>query len=136
MGLLLFSGTLVVSACEYEGKTPGFWKNHRKAWKPTGYTPDMLIEDFFIVPPSYSQLADDNLLEVLKYKGNRGNGARQLLRHAVAGMLNSAHPDVNYIYTLGDIQWLVNYALSTGNPDVIERNKNLIEQQNELEAEF
>ncbi len=138
VSILFFSGTLAVSGCEYEGKTPGFWKNHLDAWVPTGYTPDMLVGDFFDIPSELSNLADDTLLEALSYKGGHSveAKARILLRAAVAGLLNSAHPDINYIYTYGDLQWLVNYPLSIFDKDLMEQYKDFIDTQNNLEAEL
>ncbi len=138
ISVLLFSGTLVVSACEYGGNTPGFWKNHLDAWGPTGYSPNMLVGDFFNIPSYLSDLNDDSnpdtLLDALKFKGRKGveGATRNLLRAAVAGLLNSAHPDVNYIYTYADLQWLVNYPLSTGDKDLIEDKKDLLDTQNNL----
>jgi hypothetical protein len=132
--VLLFSGTLVVSACPREGNTPGFWKRHLDAWKPTGLSPNMLVGDYFVIPASLSDLADDSLLQALKYKGGKGPEAkaRILLRAAVAGLLNFYHPEVNYIYRYVDLQWLVNYPISRFNEDMMISNKDLIDDQNNL----
>ena len=132
--VLFFSGALVVSACPYEGNTPGFWKNHLDAWESTGYSPNMLVGDYFVIPASLSGLADDTLLQALNYRGGRGfeGKARILLRAAVAGLLNNDHPDVNYIFTYGDLQWLVNYPLSILDMDIMINNAALIDAQNNL----
>lgn len=136
--VLLLSGALVVSACPYEGNTPGFWKRHLEHWGPTGYTTDMLVGDYFVIPASLSELADDTFLQALQYKGGKGieGKARILLRGAVAGLLNSAHPDVNYIYTYGDLQWLVNYPLSILNEDMMISRAALIDAQNNLGSDL
>lgn len=137
-GALLLSGTLVVSACDYQGETPGFWKNMPKRydyWVDAGYTPDMLVGDIFTIPGYLSHFADDTLLQALRYNGGGGTAegmAMKLLRSAVAGLLNAGHPDVNYIYRYSDILWLVNYGLSTGNPSLMEYYKDLIDAQNNL----
>ena len=49
IGVLLLVGTPIISACEYEGNTPGFWKNHLDAWEPTGLSPGMLVGDYFVI---------------------------------------------------------------------------------------
>jgi len=136
--VLLFSGTLVVSACDYQGNTPGFWKNLPKRidyWTEAGYTPGMLVGDIFTIPGYLSHLADDTLIQALQYTGGGGTAegmAMKLLRSAVAGLLNVGHPDVNYIYTYGDLLWMVNSGLSSGDPDLMEYYKDLIDEQNNL----
>lgn len=81
-----------VSACT-AGCTPGFWKQqqHRDFW--TGYSPDQTVESVFTVPSDLNRLADDSLLDALRYKGGPGKegAARILLRAAVATLLNSAY---------------------------------------------
>ena len=136
--VLLLSGAFVVSGCEYEGKTPGFWKNHEEAWCPSGYSTEMLVGDVFIIPPCLSGLADDTLLEALSYKGGRGveGAARILLRAAVAAILNSAHPEINYAYTVGEIQDGVNEALASGYRGFMLYIKDFLDHQNNLGAEL
>jgi hypothetical protein len=135
MSALLLFGTLIVSGHEpYEGCRPCFWARHQEAWKDTGYTPNMLVGDIFNVPPEYNHLADDTLLQALRYRVLFGADrlAKLLIRQGIAGVLNSAHPDVNYIYTLGDVQWLVNYPLKSGDPAIMREWMNLLREQNIL----
>lgn len=134
MSVLLLSGMLVVSANPREGNTPGFWKRHLDAWEPTGLSTGMLVGDFFVIPASLSDLADDTLLQALRYHGGRDaeGKARILLRAAVAGLLNCFHPEVNYIYRYFDLQWLVNYPLSILNEDLMISKADLIDAQNNL----
>ena len=108
-----------------EGCTPGYWKNHLEAWptSPWLFTPDMTLanafQDFAISDPSHplgwtwpaelGALANDSLLEALYYRGgnNLYGGARIMLRHAVAALLNAAHPDVagpNLAYLIIDVR--------------------------------
>lgn len=134
--VLLFSGTLgVVSACELEGLSPGFWKNHQDIW--VGYSPDQLVGDMFNVP--FSDLMDDTLLDALKYGGGSGilGATKNLLRHAVAALLNEAHPGIHYAIS-NDIICMVNYPLSQPNPDpeILEYYKDILNYHNNLGAEF
>jgi len=109
-----------------QGCTPGFWKNHAEAW--TTYAPDQTVDSVFIVPVELSPLADDTLLEALGYGGGQGaeGGARFLLRTAVAALLNSEAPDVDYPLTTGEIVGQVNEALSSLDRDqMIDLAENL-----------
>jgi len=95
------------TACEH-GCTPGFWKNHLEAWAKIGYSPDDYISDVFsssdwswpISPGALWELGNYTLLEALNFHGGRvvEGAARIMLRHAVAALLNDAHPDVDWIY--------------------------------------
>lgn len=121
------STVLVVKAiaCE-EGCTPGYWKNIRKhaaAWAATRhfnwgipYTPDMTLVQIFDPykewPPGIASLKGDTLLEALNYHGGPGleGAARIMFRHAVAGLLNGAHPGVAYFgdgYVVGQVRGLL-----------------------------
>jgi hypothetical protein len=84
-----------------EGCTPGYWKNHLKAWGATGYA---LGDDFdatFGV-----DLFDPNItLETAMNLG--GGGVNRLARHGVAALLSAAHPDVDSPYTVAEVIALV-----------------------------
>ena len=118
---VLISGMLNVSATleEFEGKTPGYWKNHfnepKNAWEATGFSPTDTVGSVFSAAWRYD-LEEDSLLEALKYKGGKGpeGAARILLRAAVAAVLNAAHPEVDYPYLVARIQFRVNSALISG----------------------
>ena len=72
---------------EGEGCTPGYWKTHPDNW--VGYDPTELFNNVFgVVDPD-----DLTLMEAL-WAG--GGGKYALGRHAVAALLNAAHPDVDY----------------------------------------
>lgn len=65
------------SAC-WEGRTPGYWKNHTGAW--VGYSTGADFNSVFGVGPHKT------LLEVLRTGGGKWDA---LHRHAVAALLNS-----------------------------------------------
>jgi len=97
---------------EPSGLTPGFWKNCKFDWEiPTGYSPDARFNDVFGVSITIdlgkkNPNSNPTLLEALKAKGgiNEEIGIYDALaRHAVAALLNAAHPDVDYPMTEGDI---------------------------------
>jgi len=79
-----------------EGCTPGFWRNHLIHWGPTGYTPDMIVNDVFgceLVP------AGVTLGQAIDAPQTYG----ALVFHAIAALLNEAHPDVDYDWSESEI---------------------------------
>ncbi len=126
-------GILVPLVCEdYEGLTPGFWKNHTKVWE--GYVKTDLVGDVFTIPAAFNELADDTLLQALKYGGGgKSIGmARSLLRAGVAAVLNASHPYVNYPMTGAQIISQVNEALATLDKDIMEDLKDQLDACNNL----
>ena len=115
-----------------EGCGHGYWKNHEEAWEPTGYTPEDLVGAVFPIPADLAELADDTLMDALEYPGGNGviGAARILLRHAVAGLLNAAHPDVNFPRTPAEIIAAVGTALASGDRQTILDCKDEVNQQN------
>jgi hypothetical protein len=103
-----------------EGCTPGYWKaiQHWDSW--VGYTPNQSLESVFDVPNS---LGYDNttLVQALEFGGGSGisGGARILLRAAVAALLNSSSPDVDYTMTTAQVIAAVNAALASGDRNVM-----------------
>ncbi|MGH2402582.1 MAG: hypothetical protein ACRDE6_07700, partial [Candidatus Limnocylindria bacterium] len=101
----------------FEGCTPGFWKvpQHHDSWVATGFTTGQTLESVFDVPDILG-LDNSTLLQALSFKGGSTiEGASQiLLRAAVAAVLNAAHPDVNYQFTLAEVIADVNAALASG----------------------
>jgi hypothetical protein len=68
------------------GCTPGFWKNTFLQWQPTGYTRDQSFEAVF----GRNVFGGDPSLRTVA--GYGGGGIFALSRHAVAALLNAAHP--------------------------------------------
>jgi len=117
---------------EFQGCTPGFWKNHPEVWPMStnlvlGNLTGLSSES---APSDLVSLADDTLLEALKYRGGRGveGAARILLRAAVAAGLNAAHPDVDYPLGQGDVVNAVYSALDNLN------RKEMLELASELDG--
>jgi hypothetical protein len=115
IGILLEFYNSAIPTPGDEGCTPGYWKQsqHFDSW--FGYTPNQTLESVFDVPDG---LGYDNttLLEALNFGGGSGvaGGARILLRSAVAALLNSSSPDVDYTMTTGEVIAAVNAALASG----------------------
>ncbi len=103
-----------------EGCTPGYWKvpQHHDSWTPTGYGTTMLVGSVFTAAnAAFPTLADDTLVQALGYPGGRDaiGAAQILLRAAVASLLNSSHPDVDFDRLQTDVISSVNAALASGN---------------------
>ncbi|HUT92893.1 MAG TPA: SdrD B-like domain-containing protein [Thermoguttaceae bacterium] len=110
-----------------EGLTPGYWKQsqHFDDWTDP-YDPEDNYNDTFGV----SDDPDLTLLGALE----RGGGEENALgRHAVAALLNAAHPGIDYAFTTAEIISMVQSAYATGEFEAI---KDQFEAENELEADL
>ena len=115
-----------------EGCTPGYWKQcqHLDSWAATGFKPDDVFNTVFGVT-QYINLRTNKPYTLLQVMGLNGNGNcvpdeeqpncaakphgnaignmgcdpvfTNLGFHAVAALLNAAHPNVNYGYTAGEL---------------------------------
>jgi hypothetical protein len=109
------SGNLSAPKVTCEGCTPGYWKEdqHLDSWGPTGFVPvskpGMPADTFNDVFKVSQYVRSDGttpytLLEVMREcNGNDDPISTNLGFHAVAALLNAAHPNVTYGYTAGEI---------------------------------
>ena len=141
MMVVLLFGTSGVSATvnggEPGGLTPGFWKNlrkHQEYW--VDYTPDDTVEDLFDLPDELESL-DVPLIDALKFGGGSDplGMAKNLIRQAVAAMLNDAHPDIEYQYEENIVED-VNDALASLDRDSMEILKNDLDDANNYGFDF
>jgi hypothetical protein len=104
----------------FEGCTPGYWKNHTDQW--VTFTPDQPVDMFEIPAWLWMLMQNDTPMDLLKYRGGPGDdgAARILLRHAMAAMLNSRHPDINYQVGRREIQERVRDALTGDREDMLQ----------------
>jgi hypothetical protein len=109
-----------------QGCTPGYWKQdqHFDSWLV--YSPtDSFNAVFGVTAPFADSLT---LVDAL---GLTGGGANALARHAVAALLNSVDPAVNFGMTPGDVIAITRAALLSANPTLIEGTKNSLAVLNE-----
>lgn len=106
-----------------QGCTPGYWKAHPHwdSWPATGYSTGQSFESAFGV----NAFPGMSLLDVL---GQGGGHLNALGRHAVASLLNAAHPDVSSGLVVSDVISMFQAAYASGN---YETTKNLFEAVNE-----
>ena len=117
-----------------EGCTPGYWRNHAgpdsfsnggkkkpSSWPPTGFSPQNGYDGVFGVSSSFG----GNLIDA-SVRG--GGGENALGRHAVAALLNSAHPGVSYAFSTAEVIALVQQAYATGD---FNDAKDALEVENE-----
>jgi hypothetical protein len=121
-----------------EGCTPGYWKNHPAAWADTGqqtpFNPSQTVASVWPdVNDRFPGLGDDTLMQALSYKGGSGleGMARNLLRHAVAALLNASVDGVDYSYWQNSVINQTNDALATGSRSAMEALKNTWAAANE-----
>jgi hypothetical protein len=104
-----------------DGCTPGFWRqaHHYDSW--VGFSPGDDYETVFGVDAVF----DATLGEAAWFGGG---GEYALARHAVAALLNSTSPDVDYAFTTSQVIDLVQNAYATGD---FEDAKDMLEDENE-----
>jgi hypothetical protein len=102
-----------------QGCTPGYWKNHTDSWPAAGYSPSQSIQSVFASAAAYPAIGSASLLDGLGFSGGSGveGGARNLMRAAVAALLDSSHPGVSYPRTPAAVISSVDAALATGDRD-------------------
>ncbi len=118
----------------WEGLTPGYWKNHTENW--VGYDPADPIESVFDNVPA--ELQGTSLLDALKWPGGDEveDKAQLLLHHAVAAVLNAAHPNIDYPWSEGEIVDAVEAALASGDPDEMLDLKDMLDMWNNFGADL
>jgi hypothetical protein len=131
---------LIIEITMPQGLTPGFWKNHVLLW--TGYDESQTFADVFnLTSPitidlnKKSENLNPTLLAALKAKGgiNEEMGIYDALaRHAVAALLNAAHPHVCYPMTEEAIKIAVKNTIENGLMNDAELLKNQLEAYNQL----
>lgn len=103
-----------------DGCTPGYWgrSQHLNAWAPTGFKPTDKFNTVFGVTQYIKKNGQPyTLLEVVQtLNGNGDPISTNLGFHAVAALLNAAHPNVNFGYTSGELIMLFrnNYLSNPG----------------------
>lgn len=115
-----------------DGCTPGYWKNHTDSWGPTGYSPSQTVGSVFSGASAFPSLASQTLLAGLNGGGGPGTlgAATILIRAGIAGLLNAAHPGVDYAQTSAQIIAAVNAALASNNRDTMLALATTIDTQN------
>ena len=98
-----------------EACSQGFWKNHPESWGPTGFAPDdLLLDAFLITDVSSPEIPADfdvdlTLMSALQATGGSFN---QTLLQGVAALLNAAHPEVDFPARVRDVQAVMQAAFS------------------------
>jgi hypothetical protein len=109
-----------------QGCTPGYWKQeqHFDSWQVYAPT-DTFNAVFGVTGPFPDSLT---LLEAMNLGGG---GVNALARHAVAALLDSVHPAVDYALTPAQVLADTKAALESGSATQIEAAKNLFRVLNE-----
>ena len=114
----MMSGNLSSPAAQAcAGCTPGYWKQsqHLDSWVATGFkTTDRFNKIFGFTQYLKKNGTPYTLLEVMQELNGSGDPiSTNLGFHAVAALLNAAHPAVNYGYTVGEIISMCQKNIST-----------------------
>lgn len=116
---------------ENHGCTLGFWKNHTADWHT--YTPGTLVGSVFA---NTGTASGSTLLEALSFGGGPTvqDAKNLLLKQAVAALLNSTTPGMNYPLTTAQVIAQVNAAMATNNRATILALANTLDGFNSLEG--
>ena len=124
---------------EYEGLTPGFWKNCKFDWQ--GYSRDLSFfntefgTSITINQGKKGETSNPTFDQALRSRAgiNEEEGIYDALaRHAVAALLNAAHPYVNYPMTEQEIIDAVAEVINNDVYNDAEPLKDMLEAYNEL----
>lgn len=86
---------------DFSSCTPGYWKNHLLAWE--GYDPGDYFDD--VMGCAWFGF-DITLLDALKHGGG-DNGPYRMGRHGTAALLNAAHSQLEYPYSVDAVKTAV-----------------------------
>jgi hypothetical protein len=116
------------------GCTPGFWKNCTIHWQPTPYRTDQKVSSVFTLGNCCATLGNASLLGAMDFGGGGDvcGAARNLLRAAVAALLNASSPEVDYPVTEQDVIGLVSAALQSCNRSTMLALASELDQANNL----
>ena len=117
-----------------QGCTPGYWKNHTDSWPPTGFSPAQSVQSVFAQAAAYPAYGTPSLLQALSFQGGSGveGGVGNLLRAAVAALLNSSHSGVDYPATTASVISSVDAALASGDRATMLTLASSLDSQNNL----
>lgn len=93
------------------GCTPGFWRNHYEAWTAPYDPTDSFNDTFGVMVFDQSYTLGDAI-----WAG--GGGQHKIARHGTAALLNAAHPDIDYPFTVEQVISAVQAAF-LGDKDAI-----------------
>jgi len=110
----------------------GYWKNHPEDW--VGYLPTDTLDNYFLFPADLIALGPTTLEDALRFGGGSGalGGAKILLRHAVAALLNAEHPSLTYPRTSADVIGVVDAALASLDKSTMTALANEFEADNDM----
>ena len=133
-GVAVGSSAAQATEIGYAGCTPGYWKNHTDSWPPTGYSPSQKVQSVFQRAAGYPALGGSALLQALSFQGGStlDGAAGNLLRAAVAGLLDAAHPNVSYPRDPAQLIQDVDAALASNDRDTMLTLASAIDHDNNL----
>lgn len=131
-------GTTPPPGSEPNGCGTGFWKANAKnngasAW-PAPYTPSTTLASAGFVNASGIDPSAFSLRAALDFSGGPvlEDWEKNMVKHAVAALLNSAASGVNYPWSSGQVLGAANEALASNNQQTLANQKDEFESMNSL----
>jgi hypothetical protein len=110
-------------------KKNDYWKKNTAQWPPT-YSPNQTVVSVFDKASLYANAAGKTLVEALDGKAGSGK-VKDLLKQAVAAVLNASTPGIAYPFTTAEVITGVNMALMNGTDDALKALTDLLKEANE-----
>ena len=107
-----------------------YWKKNPSLW-PAPYTSAQTVVSVFAKASLYADASNKTLLQALDGKAGSNKDVKDLLKEAVAAVLNSSTADINYPLTTADIITGVDMALMNGTSQALKSLKDLLKEANE-----
>ena len=135
--LLTTSGSAVT--CVTNGSSTGpagrcpemadYWKKNPSLW-PAAYTSGQSVVSVFAKASLYPDAASKTLLQALDGKAGSNKDVKDLLKEAVAALLNAGTTGITYPLTTADIVTGVDMALMNGTSQALKSLKDLLKEAN------
>jgi hypothetical protein len=106
-----------------------FWKKHLNDW-PAAYSPNQTVQSVFAKASLFKNTGTKTLEDAVDGKAGSGK-VKDLLRQAVAALLNAGSPGIAYPFTTTDIVTGVDMALMDGGDQVLKSLTELLKEANE-----
>jgi hypothetical protein len=110
-----------------------YWKKNSTLW-PAAYTSSQTVVSVFAKASLYPDAASKTLLQALDGKAGSNKDVKDLLKEAVAALLNAGTTGITYPLTSADIVSGVEMALMNGTSQALKSLKNLLKEANEAQG--
>ncbi len=106
-----------------------YWKKNTGVW-PAAYSPNQSVGSVFVAASLYHDAEGKSLLQAVDGKAG-SKEVKDMLKEAVAALLNAATDSIQYPFTPDEVITAVNMALTNGGKDSLKSLKELLKDAND-----